>query len=69
MSRDDKVILTEQIIRDNVTMADWVQYRAIQELGVYNMLDPNARKLSDMSKGKWLFIIKHYSKISEVYNG
>ena len=60
MERKNKMPITEEQFKE---------YLSVQEDGLYNMFDPNARKLSDMSKRKWLFIVTNYSKISEVYNG
>ena len=37
------------------------QFLKVQRGGQYNMLDPRARELTDLSKQEWIYIIKNYN--------
>ena len=53
----------------NITRAEWNEYRAIQDSGMFNMFSPDARAMTDISKDKWLYIIKNYSQLRKEYDG
>lgn len=42
-------------------------YIRVQKEGLYNMLSPEARQLTDMSREEWMYIIKNYSAIRKYY--
>ena len=48
-----------------ITREDFMKYYDVQMGGVYNMWDERALKLTELSKEKYLNIIKNYS---EYYN-
>lgn len=50
-----------------VTREEWQEYRAVQEDGTYNMLDPRARDLTSLDKEQWYHIIKNYHYFLELY--
>ena len=50
------------------TKEDFDNYLFIQEGGMYNMLDPKARALTNMSKEQWVDIIKNYSEYLKLYS-
>ena len=52
----------------NVSREDFQEYKNVQESGDYNMFDPRAREMTDLSKDQWIDIIKNYSKYREMYN-
>ena len=52
---------------NEVTMDEWIQYRAIQDSGMFNMFDPQAREMTDVSLEKWINIIKNYSELKEKF--
>ena len=54
---------------NKVTMEEWIQYRAIQDSGMFNMFDPQAREMTDVSRDKWIQIIKNYSELKEKFEG
>ena len=60
---------TKQEIEQNVSKSEWIEYRSIQDSGMFNMYDPNARAMTDISRDTWIYIIKHYSEIKELYYG
>ena len=43
------------------------EFYSVQMSGSYNMLDPRARDLTDLSKDEWLRIINNYSAHSKAY--
>jgi hypothetical protein len=51
----------------------WFAYRAVQDSGFYNMLDPRARALAnemndlEITKQQWSFIMTNYSKLKKTY--
>ena len=50
-----------------ISKKDWESYRLVQKSGEYNMFDPRARQLSDLTKDKWIDIIKNYNKLKTKY--
>ena len=56
-------IETLQIAEPQVTKEDFLEYLAIQESGMFNMLDPRARQITLISKSDWIYIIKNYSDL------
>ena len=55
--------------KNEVTIDEWTQYRAIQDSGMFNMFDPQAREMTDVSRDKWIQIIKNYSELKEKFEG
>ena len=53
----------------NITKEQWDEYRCIQDSGAYNMIDPNARAMTDLSKSEWIYIMSNYEKLEEKYEG
>ena len=49
------------------TLEQWQEFVFIQRSGLYNMLDPNARLMSSLSKEQWLNIMKYYEDYQKVY--
>lgn len=47
----------------NITKVQFAQYRAIQDLGAYNMFDPRARKMTSLSREQWIEIIKNFAEL------
>ena len=52
-----------------VSAEQFEEYREVQESGMYNMFDPQAREMTDLSKSKWVTIIKNYSELKDKYIG
>ena len=47
----------------------WNEYREVQMSGEFNMYDPNARAMTDLSKDEWLYIMKNYSSLKNKFEG
>tara|TARA_Y100000310_G_scaffold320945_1_gene377939 strand:+ start:326 stop:550 length:225 start_codon:yes stop_codon:yes gene_type:complete len=54
---------------ESITKDMWIEYKNQQEDGRYNMLDPRARAMTDISKYDWRFITKNYENLMEKYDG
>ena len=52
-----------------ITKEQFQQYRNIQDSGMYNMYDPNARACTDLTKNEWISILKNYDELSDKYKG
>ena len=42
---------------------NWRRYEGIRESGLFNMFDPMARAMTDMSKSEWLFCMQNYADL------
>ena len=52
-----------------ITKEQFAQYRRVQDGGMYNMFDPNARMMTSLSKNEWIDIMKNYDELSDKYEG
>ena len=52
-----------------ITKEQWDEYRYVQDIGLYNMYDPNARAMTDLSKQEWIHIMKNYSELKTKHEG
>ena len=52
-----------------LTKEQFMQYRDVQDSGMFNMFTPQAREMTDLSRDEWLYIIKNYSELKEKYEG
>lgn len=51
-----------------ITKEQFDEYKQVQDIGAYNMLDPRARELTDLSKQEWIYIIKNYKELDKVFS-
>ena len=47
----------------------WKQYRDVQNSGQFNMFDPRARAMTNLSKNEWIHIISNYTDLKEKFEG
>ena len=52
-----------------ISKEQFQQYRDVQDGGMFNMFDPNARACTDLTKNEWVSIIKNYDELSDKYEG
>ncbi len=52
-----------------ITKEQWDEYRDVQDSGAYNMYDPNARAMTDLTKQEWIHIMQNYSELKTKYEG
>ena len=48
-----------------VTKEEFEDYVEVQMGGQYNMYDPRARELTELSREKYLYIIKNYGELKK----
>ena len=53
----------------NINEEQWNEYRDVQDSGEFNMYDPNARAMTDLSRAEWIHIMKNYSELKEKFEG
>ena len=52
-----------------ITKDEFLDYETVRRSGFYNMFDSQAREMTDLSKDKWIAIIKNYSELKDKYMG
>ena len=50
-----------------VTQEDFLEYKRVQQSGMYNMFDPQARQMTNLSKEQWVKIMQEYKKLNEAW--
>ena len=51
----------------NINKAKFDEYEKIRQEGRYNMFDPQARALSNLSRDEWVTIMQDYDKLSKAW--
>lgn len=46
-----------------ITKEQFEEYKDVQEYGEVNMMSPQAREMTELSKQEWIFIMKNYENI------
>ncbi len=57
----------ETILQGDRLKSDLFSYEVVRQQGKYNMLDPNARELTGLSKERYIYIIENYSELMQKY--
>tara|TARA_Y100001963_G_scaffold4283_1_gene5628 strand:- start:921 stop:1097 length:177 start_codon:yes stop_codon:yes gene_type:complete len=52
-----------------VSAEQFEEYREIQESGMYNMFDPQARMMTSLDKKEWIYILQNYEILLKTYEG
>ena len=47
----------------------WKQYKDVQNSGQFNMFNPRARAMTNLSKNEWIHIISNYTDLKEKFEG
>ena len=66
---------TRQPIRRNKMKSKWIditkdkfnEYKKVQMSGEFNMFDPQARAMTDLTKAEWVTIMQEYDKLNEAW--
>ena len=74
MSKEKVTSKNELKVKDefatiNVSEDDFLEYEDIRQSGLYNMFDPRAREMSELSRSTWVAIITHYDTLHKMYIG
>ena len=43
------------------------EYKRVQMSGKFNMFDPRAREMTNLTKEEWVTIMKEYDKLAEAW--
>ena len=52
-----------------ITKDEFLDYETVKRSGFYNMLDSQAREMTDLSREQWVTIIENYSELKNKYIG
>lgn len=44
---------------------NWRTYERIRKSGEFNMFDPRAQAITDMSSSEWVFCMEHYDDLKQ----
>ena len=50
-----------------ITRDEFRQFAEVRKSGLYNMFDPRAREMTDLTKEQWVEIMKQYSELENKY--
>ncbi len=50
-----------------ITEEDFLKFKEVQMSGAYNMFDPRAREMTDLSKEQWIIIMEDYEKLNKAW--
>ena len=51
-----------------ITKEKFDEYKKVQMSGMFNMFDPRARAVTDLSKEEWVTIMQEYEKLDEAWS-
>ena len=52
----------------NITKEKFDEYKRVQMSGMFNMFDPRAREMTDLSKEEWVTIMRDYDKLNDAWS-
>ena len=52
-----------------ISKEQFKEYTDVQKTGMFNMVDPNARMCTSLSKEEWISIMENYNELSDKYEG
>ena len=50
-----------------ITKEKFDEYKEIQMSGMFNMFDPRAREMTNLTKAEWVTIMQEYEKLDEAW--
>lgn len=69
MKNSEKEAKTPQVIKQDllVSKSEWQEYRQVQTMGLFNMLDPQAMRMTSLNREQWFHIVKNYQYFVNLY--
>jgi hypothetical protein len=64
LSKEDCQLIKQDLY---ITKDQFTQYLNVQNLGLFNMLSEQARDMTDLTKQEYIYIIKHYTYLKDLY--
>ena len=52
-----------------VSKEQFQEYRQVQDSGMFNMFDPQAREMTSLDRDEWIHILKNYAELKAEYEG
>ena len=52
-----------------VSKEQFKEYRRVQDSGMFNMFDPQAREMTSLDRDEWIYIISNYDELEAEYEG
>lgn len=52
----------------SITENDFLEFEEVRESGAYNMFDPRAREMTDLSRAQWVTIMRDYDKFNDAWS-
>ena len=52
-----------------VSKEQFKEYRRVQDSGMFNMFDPQAREMTSLDRDEWIYIISNYDQLVTEYEG
>ena len=62
-----KPLKKRKISMIDITKEKFDKYKQVQMSGDFNMFDPQARAMTDLTKDEWITIMKDYKKLDEAW--
>ena len=62
-----KPLKKRRISMIDITKEKFDEYKQVQMSGDFNMFDPQARAMTDLTKDEWITIMKDYKKLDEAW--
>ena len=59
--------MRKNIMSVEITKEKFDEYKEVQMSGAYNMFDPQARAMTNLSKEEWVTIMQEYEKLDEAW--
>ena len=50
-----------------VSKEQFQEYRDVQDSGMFNMFDPQAREMTSLDRDEWIYIISNYAELKAKY--
>jgi len=47
---------------------NWQDYEEVRKAGLFNMFDPNARLMTELTNEEWVFVMKNYLALRDASN-
>ena len=51
-----------------ITRGQFLNFKKLKESGLYNMIDPNIRRILDITKEQHRYILENYEHLEEVFS-
>jgi hypothetical protein len=64
LSKEDAKLIKQDLV---ISESQFNEYLNVQNTGLFNMLDARARSYTSLDKTEWMYIIKNYEYLWDLY--